>query len=231
MAERDRKTAERRLPLRRQRHSLRMFVTFVLVLLALAVLGWCGWVYAQMRAVGDHDDAHPADAIAVFGAAQYAGHPSPVYHARLDHAVSLYQRQIAPVVITLGGNADERYGLSEGGVGRDYLLAQGIPFDHIVAETESVDTEQQTERLAAIARERGYSRVVVVSDPTHLFRIAALCREQGLPVYTSPRASFGNLSAWDRTARVLHELLSYTAMRLHLQASFARRWMNGKEDL
>ncbi len=216
---------------RGERHRFRAFLMFVVVLGMFAAVGWCGWVYAQMRAVGDHDDAHPADAIAVFGAAQYVGHPSPVYHARLDHAVSLFQRQIAPVVITLGGNADDRYGVSEGGVGRDYLLAKGVPFDHILAETESVDTEQQAERLAAIARERGFKRVVVVSDPTHLFRIAALCREEGLPVYTSPRSSFGNISRWDRTMRVLHEIVSYTAMRLDLRASFIHRWWNGKEDL
>ncbi len=217
--------------MRERGHAGRTFAAFILLLFVVVAVGWCGWVYAQMRAVGDHDDAHPADAIAVFGAAQYAGHPSPVYHARLDHAVSLYQRQIAPMVVTLGGSADDRSGTSEGSVGRDYLLAKGIPFDHIIAETESVDTEQQAERLAAIARERGFQRVVVVSDPTHLFRIAALCRNEGLPVYTSPRSSFGNISTWDRTQRVMHEILSYTAMRLNLQASFVHRWINGKEDL
>ncbi len=223
-----------RLPVRgqgKQGHGLRRF-TLAVCAVALAVAAvWFGWLYLQMRAVGNHDDAHPADAIAVFGAAQYNGHPSPVYHARLDHAVSLFQRQIAPVVVTLGGNGDDRYGATEGSVGRDYLLARGVPYDHIIAETESVDTEQQAERLAQIARERGFRRVVVVSDPSHLFRIAALCEDEGLPVYTSPRSSFGNISRTDRFARVWHEMLSYTAMRLHLQISFLHRWMEGKEDL
>lgn len=197
----------------------------------LLTTGWFGWLYLQIKSVGSHDDAHPADAIAVFGAAQYVGHPSPVFHARLDHAVSLFQRQIAPVVVTLGGNADDSSGKSEGSVGRDYLLARGVPFDQIIAETESVDTEQQVERLSEIARERGFSSVVVVSDPTHLFRIAELCREQGVRAYTSPRSNFGNISEWDRTERILHEMLSYTALRLHLQASFLHRWMVGKEEL
>ncbi len=211
--------------------AFRTFTWCVVIVAVLATAAWFSWVYLQMRAVGNHDDAHPADAIAVFGAAQYNGHPSPVYHARLDHAAALYQRQIAPVVVTLGGSSDDRFGATEGSVGRDYLLAQGVPFSDIIAETESVDTEQQAERLAQISRERGFARVVVVSDPTHLFRIAALCQQQGLPVYTSPRSSFGNISHTDETERVLHEVLSYTAMRLHLQISFVHRWLEGKEDL
>jgi len=200
-------------------------------LILLVAAGWFTWLYVQIKTVGAHDDAHPADAIAVFGAAQYVGHPSPVFHARLDHAVLLFQQQIAPVVITLGGNTDDRSGLSEGSVGRDYLLARGVPFDQIIAETESVDTEQQVQRLAEIARDHGFGSVVVVSDPTHLFRIAELCREQGVVAYTSPRSNFGNISEWDRTERILHEMLSYTALRLHLQASFLHRWMEGKEEL
>ena len=196
-------------------HGTRTFCLWLAGLALVVSAGWFGWLYLQMRAVGDHDDAHP----------------SPVYHARLDHAVSLYQKRIAPVVVTLGGSADERYGETEGSVGRDYLLAQGVPYDHIIAETESVDTEQQAERLAEIARERGFRRVVVVSDPTHLFRIAELCRGQGLAVYTSPRSSFGNISRGAQAERVWHEMLSYTAMRLHLEASFAHRWVEGKEDL
>src|SRR5207253_7248057 len=64
-------------------------------------------------------ELHPADAIVVFGAAEYAGRPSPVYRARLDHAYELFRRGIAPVVITSGGAAADP-NFSEGGVGHDY---------------------------------------------------------------------------------------------------------------
>lgn len=176
----------RRSDRRKRRFSVLGWLVLILV---LAGAGWFIWLYQQIDKVGRVDDAHPADAIAVFGAAQYVGHPSPVFHARLDHAVSLYERQIAPLVIVLGGSSDEHSTQTEGSVGRDYLLARGIPYDHILAETESVDTEQQAERLAEMARSRGLRSVVVVSDPSHLFRIAELCREQGLVVHTSPRSS------------------------------------------
>src|SRR5271155_4066489 len=124
----------------------------ILGLFLIITTVWCVWVYEQIDTVASQDNAQPADAIAVFGAAEYLGHPSPVLHARLDHAVELYKRQIAPLVITLGGGADKDSGTTEGGVGRDYLLANGVPYDRIVAETRSVDTEQQVQRLAAIAQ-------------------------------------------------------------------------------
>ena len=170
----------------------------------------------QINVVASQDDAEPADAIAVFGAAQYAGRPSPVYHARLDHAVTLYERRIAPLVITFGGGADRNSGTSEGSVGRDYLLAHGIPNDQIIAETESTSTAEQASLLAGIAREHDLAHIVVVSDNTHLFRIRELCRREGLEVATSPRPALGRIDRIDLWSRYFHEVVSYTALRLGL---------------
>lgn len=192
---------------------------------------WFAWVYQQISQVASEDQAQPADAIAVFGAAEYSGHPSPVFHARLDHAVELYRKQIAPLVITLGGGGDKDSGNTEGGVGRDYLLANGIPFANIIAETRSTDTEQQVHRLAAIARENNLKYIVVVSDGTHLFRIRELCHSVGLHVYTSPRPTFGNISNYDLATRYFHEMLSYTAWRMHADPAWLHSWLEGKADL
>jgi uncharacterized SAM-binding protein YcdF (DUF218 family) len=116
--------------------------------------------------------------------------------------------------------------MTEGGVGRDYLLANGVPFDQIVAETHSVDTEQQVMRLKEIAQERHLKSIVVVSDGTHLFRIRKLCEAAGLTVYTSPRATLGHIDDYDLTRRYVHEMLSYTLMRLHMNFG----WLHGKGD-
>jgi uncharacterized SAM-binding protein YcdF (DUF218 family) len=202
----------------------------VLPLALLAAIGWSVWVYLQIQAVAEVDEAQPADAIAVFGAAEYSGRPSPVLHARLDHAVSLYRKKIAPLVITLGGGSDKDSGNTEGGVGRDYLLANGIPFGDIIAETHSIDTEQQVHRLAAIAHENDFHRIVVVSDATHLFRIRELCHDAGLEVYTSPRPALGHISSYDMAMRYFHEILSYTSLRLHLNETWMHRWFDGKGD-
>jgi uncharacterized SAM-binding protein YcdF (DUF218 family) len=203
---------------------------WLLALVLLACLGWFGWVYQQMEATANMDNAQPADAIAVFGAAEYAGRPSPVLHARLDKAVSLYNRGLAPLIITLGGGSDKDSGLTEGGVGRDYLLANGVPYNNIIAETQSIDTEQQVQRLAAIAAREHLRHIIVVSDGTHLFRIGLLCRRAGLDVYTSPRAPLGHIDDIDAAERMIHEMLSYTALRFDLHISWLHRWLLSKAD-
>lgn len=216
---------------KRRKSSLagRLFRDLVILCL-LITAGWFGWVYHQIQTTAQVDNAQHADAIAVFGAAEYAGRPSPVLHARLDKAVSLYNRDIAPMIVTLGGGSDKDSGKTEGGVGRDYLLAQGVPFDHIIAETQSFDTEQQVARLKEIAEREHFNKIVVVSDGTHLFRIQLLCERAGLEVYTSPREVIGHLDDIDATERILHEILSYTALRFNLHISWLHRWLEGKGD-
>ena len=211
-------------------HRLRRFLLRVFGLVLLVALLWTAWVVHRINQVASEDQAQPADAIAVFGAAEYNGRPSPVYHARLDRAVTLYDRQIAPWIVTLGGGADRDSGKSEGGVGRDYLLAKGVPFSAIIAETRSDDTSQQAELLAEIARNQGFRHIVVVSDGTHLFRIQALCAREGLDVYTSPRPALGHISTLDRWQRYEHEVVSYTGVRLGLDRTRALRWAEGKSE-
>ncbi len=218
-----------RRPSLRPRRRLYLVRRLLAVLLIVA-LGWSVYVYQQISKTASQDEAVPADAIAVFGAAEYAGRPSPVFHARLDHAVDLYQKQIAPYVITLGGGSDKDSGNTEGGVGRDYLLARGVPFTSILAETRSIDTEQQVHRLAAIAREHDFKHIVVVSDATHLFRIRELCEDAGLDVYTSPRPAVGHISNYDMFLRYVHEILSFTSLKLDLHGSWLHRWLEGKGD-
>jgi uncharacterized SAM-binding protein YcdF (DUF218 family) len=213
-----------------RRRSSSHWLRNLFLLCLLAVLGWSFWIYRQIDAVAHVDEAQPADAIAVFGAAEYSGRPSPVLHARLDHAVALYRKKIAPLVITLGGGSDRDSGNTEGGVGRDYLLAKGIPFANIIAETHSIDTEQQVHRLAAIARENSLRHIVVVSDATHLFRIRELCRDAGLDVYTSPRPALGHIDSFDLAMRYFHEILSYTSLRLHIDESWMHHSIEGKGD-
>lgn len=185
--------------------------TIAAVALAAVVL-WVFWVHSQIRYYAAQDQARPADAIAVFGAAEYDGRPSPVLRARLDHGLVLYQQGIAPLIITLGGGSPADLH-SEGGVGRDYLMAHGVPRAAIIAETESNNTEQSVKRLVVIARANHLRRIVVVSDGTHLFRVHALCSSMGLDVLTSPRPEARQLPFELRMKRMTHEILSYTFWR------------------
>jgi uncharacterized SAM-binding protein YcdF (DUF218 family) len=204
---------------KRRNRALRVFAGLFLILL-VGFLAWCCWVYVQIENYAGLDQAAPSDAIAVLGAAEYDGEPSPVFKARLDHAHELYERGIAPLIITLGGTSTLAGAggadLSEGAVGRDYLISLGIPETVIIAETESRDTEEQAHRIAVIARTNGLRRLVVVSDGTHLFRIHEICAADGLDVLTSPRTRISVGGGRAEAERIAHEILSYTAWRLRL---------------
>jgi uncharacterized SAM-binding protein YcdF (DUF218 family) len=158
-------------------------------------------------------EVHRADAIVVFGAAEYSGHPSPVYRARLDHAFDLYRRGVASVLITTGGAAGDPH-FSEGGVGRDYLMRRGVPERDLVAETQGRDTAQSAVRVAGIMRANGLHSCVAVSDAYHVFRIRKLLEHEGMgPVYVAPRPDSRPHSVLQRTVAVLREASSYLLWR------------------
>jgi len=195
--------------------ALRFLLIYLFAVAFLAALGWCIWVYTQIEHYAYVDQAAPADVICVFGAAEYGGRPSPVLRARLDHALALYEHGIAPVIVTLGGSAPgDSY--SEGQVGQAYLMANGVPEEAIIAETQSRNTEEQALRIVAIARTNGYHIVVIVSDPTHLFRVREICAREGLQVLTSPRQQTSPVGSSSEWQQVWHETVAYTLWRLHL---------------
>lgn len=189
-----------------------LFLLFLALL--LGTLTWCRWVYVQIETYASQDHAAPSDAIAVLGAAEYDGKPSPVYRARLDHAWSLYHRGIAPIIITLGGPGGDQF--TEGAVGQEYLMSLGVPEEAIIAETESRNTEDSARRIAVIARANNVHRLVIVSDGTHLFRIHAICAADGLDVLTSPRPRVPVEGGSDEMERIGHEIISYTLWRMDL---------------
>ena len=155
---------------------------------------------------------HRADAIIVFGAAEYAGRPSPVYRARLDHANDLFRKGLATVVITTGGAAaDPTY--SEGGVGHDYLMHRGIPESALIAETQASDTAESAERVAVIMRVNHMKSCVAVSDAYHVFRIRKMLEHEGLEVYLSPRPDSRPRSVVQRSMAIAKESASYLLWR------------------
>jgi uncharacterized SAM-binding protein YcdF (DUF218 family) len=186
----------------------------LLTALAAAALLWCRWVSLQIDRYTVLDQAAPSDAIVVFGAAEYDGRPSPVYRARLDHALQLYRRGIAPLIITLGGNGGDQY--TEGAVGREYLVGMGVPESAIIAETQSRNTEESARRISVIARVNNLRRMVIVSDGTHMFRIHEICAAERLNVLTSPRPRVPVEGGSKSFSRIAHEILSYTFWRLRL---------------
>lgn len=166
---------------------LRWALRVGLAALALLVV-YVGVTFVQVWQASRQDEAESAQAIVVLGAAQYDGDPSPVYQARLDHAVDLYEAGLADVIVTTGGRQEgDRF--SEANAGFTYLLANGVPEDAIRQE---VDGQSSWESLAATARflqTEGIDDVLLVSDPYHSFRLSQIAGEIGLDAHVSPTSS------------------------------------------
>jgi uncharacterized SAM-binding protein YcdF (DUF218 family) len=197
------------------RPLLRHWMLWLVLLASAALIIWLVSICFGIVAGASRQEIHSADAIAVFGAAEYAGRPSPVYRARLDHAFDLFQRGVAPVVITTGGAAADP-SFSEGGVGHDYLMHRGIPDANLIAETQGSDTAQSAQRIGVIMRTNHMHSCVAVSDAYHVFRIRKLLEHEGIEVYVSPRPDSRPRSLWQRAEAVLREAVSYMAWRLRL---------------
>jgi uncharacterized SAM-binding protein YcdF (DUF218 family) len=187
------------------------------LLLVLAVAGvlllFFGITGMRIVMAAAENPVRKADAIVVFGAAEYAGRPSPVYRARLDHAYDLFKQGMAPIVITTGGaGLDPEF--SEGGVGHDYFLKRGIPETALIAETQSSDTAQSAARVANIMRVNGMHTCIAVSDAYHLFRIRALLEHNGVQVEVAPRPESRPRPLIQRFTAVMREAASYLAWKL-----------------
>jgi uncharacterized SAM-binding protein YcdF (DUF218 family) len=186
------------------------------LLLSLAAVGalflFFGITGSRIVRAAAETPAGKADVIVIFGAAEYAGHPSPVYKARLDHGFALFQKGMAPVVITTGGSAQDP-DFSEGGVGRDYLLRRGVPEQALIAETQGSDTAQSAARVANIMRTNGMHSCIAVSDAFHVFRIRALLEHEGVQVELAPRPESRPHHPWERFAAVMREAASYLAWK------------------
>lgn len=195
-------------------HSRGRWLLRLAVLLAAAVTAFLLVTSVRVVQTAALQELRPADAIVVFGAAEYAGHPSPVLRARLDHAFDLFQGGIAPIVITTGGAAADP-SFSEGGVSRDYLMHRGIAEPRLIAETQGRDTAESAVRVAVIMRANGLRSCVAVSDAYHVFRIRKLLEKEGIgPVYVAPRTDSRPRGLLQRMFAVLREASSYLLWRV-----------------
>ena len=158
----------------------------IVVAVIVMALGWAAVVVA-VAVQAAHDQATGADAIAVLGAAQYNGRPSPVFRARLDHAATLYQRGLAPTLLVTGG-VGARDTLNEANVGRSYLLRLGIPDDAVIPLAGGHDTFSSIDQVRRWFDGRDSRRVLLVSDGFHMLRLQIIARRLGLTPYTSPAA-------------------------------------------
>jgi uncharacterized SAM-binding protein YcdF (DUF218 family) len=157
--------------------------------IALAIVGlmfYVAFLSLRIEQQSMVDEAQPADVILVLGAAEYRGRPSPVLRARLDHALELYFRKLAPRILTTGGSGGDPI-FTEGGVGRSYLTQHGVPSEAVIVETEGDSTVESTTMAVEIMHRMELHSVIVVSDGYHIYRVKKMLQARGLTAWGSPR--------------------------------------------
>lgn len=160
---------------------------WVLGLATLLLFVW-GALAISVAVFGSRDEARPADAIVVLGAAQYDGRPSPVLRARLDHALELYHQGTARHLIVTGGvGAGDT--VSEADVAKRYAEKQGVPATAILVERAGLSTLESMAAVADLMQRNRLESVVLVSDPFHMLRLRLLAWRQGIQAYASPTRS------------------------------------------
>lgn len=172
----------------RRRPSLGGLAARLVAFVVLIALLFVATVAVRIWWTARGDDRRPSDAIVVLGASQLDGTPSSIFRNRLNHARALYERGVAPRIVTTGGNQpDDRY--TEGEAGRDWLIDEGVPADAVVAVGEGSDTVTSLEAAGIVFVEQGWSTAVIVTDPWHSFRSRAIARDVGMDAVTSPTRS------------------------------------------
>ena len=166
---------------------LRWALRVALVVVALVVV-YVGGTFVQVYRASHHDGATHADAIIVLGAAQYNGRPSPVLQSRLDHALDLYHRGLAPKVVLTGGRrVGDRF--TEATAGYNYLRANGMPDAALLKEVDGTTTWSSLKAVSRFLLPKGEDKVVLVTDGYHAMRAGAIADDLGFDASVSPSAS------------------------------------------
>jgi uncharacterized SAM-binding protein YcdF (DUF218 family) len=178
----------------------------LILLVAVAGLFLAGYVAYRIWDQGNRDEQRSADAIVVMGAAQYDGRPSPLFAARLDHAIDLFRAGIAPRLIVTGGK-QEGDRTTEAASARDYAIGHGVPAEAILSEDHSRTTLQSIRGVATLMHDEGIRTAVFVSDPSHMLRVLRMASDEGIEGFGSPtRTSPLERDALRRADAIVHEL-------------------------
>lgn len=190
-------------------------ILLLAVVLVLPALAWATYVALQVRTVGEHDDTRPADAIVVLGTHEYSGWPSRAFSARLNHARSLYEEGLAPMVIVAGGDP-EGDSYTEAAAGVRYLEHQGLPPDALLP-VGGDNTYESLREVKALTKREGLETVLLVSERFHMFRSLVMADDLEIQAYASPASTSPTAhNPASRCYYTLREVAAYTAYVLGL---------------
>jgi uncharacterized SAM-binding protein YcdF (DUF218 family) len=176
------------------------------------LLGYLFYVAHKIERQSLIDESQPADVILVMGAAEYRGRPSPVLQGRLNHALLLYLKHLAPYILTTGGAGGDP-NFTEGEVGRAYLVTHGVPAEAIITQPVGSTTVQSIDAAVETMRRMNLRSCIVVSDGYHIYRVKRVLEAEGIKVYGSPRPPGGSLTLTELRLLYLRQAVGFMLWR------------------
>ena len=189
-----------------------MLLRLLVFVMGVVLVSWAASVALVLLAEA-RPELREADAIVVLGAAQYNGRPSPVLKSRLDHAIDLYRRGLAPRLVFTGG-VGVGDTLSEAEVARRYAISRDVPATAILVERRGLSSAESIGAAAVLMRAHGLQRALIVSDGFHMLRLELLARRAGIHPFRAPTPDSPITSPRARWRFVLRESVLFPATAL-----------------
>lgn len=198
---------------------MKRFRRALLCLLA-AVTAYTACTAIAIWRFGNVDQRRRADAAIVLGAGTWNGAVSPVYQARIDHGVWLYQQGYVEKLILTGGYGTGSSRSDAWAAGR-YAVAAGVPEADILLEERSSITQENLEYAKALMDGAGYETAILVSDPLHMKRAMLLAADAGVEAYSSPTPTSRYVTWKTKSKFLAREVFYYIGYQLYRPLAWA----------
>lgn len=164
-----------------QKRGLKKRVWIILTaIIAVGALTGLSVLTAVCVCAGIEYVPEPSDCIIVLGARVWPdGRMSDSLLYRCESALAAWQAGIAPSIIVCGGQGDDEP-MAEAQAMADWLVANGVPADCVLLETESTDTRENLKNARVIMTENGFETAAVCTSDYHLKRALWIARDAGI---------------------------------------------------
>lgn len=145
----------------------------------------------QIVSLSQTEDIKNIDCIIVLGAGIWNEKPSPMLKDRLDTAIDLYNKGLAPKIIMSGDHGQKGY--DEVNIMKEYAIEKGVPSQDIFMDHAGFSTYESIYRAKEIFKVK---KAIIVTQKYHLYRSLHIANSLKLKAYgvgADPRKYSGQI--------------------------------------
>jgi vancomycin permeability regulator SanA len=158
----------------------RVIATVLLVVIVLPL-----YIGGRVWYTANHTEPVKSDAIVVLGAAQFDGVPSPILEARLREAKRIFERDLAPRILTVGSRAPGDR-TTEAASGFSWLVDQGVAKKFVDSIPYGRDTFASTKSYVDVMKKLNLKTAIIVTDQYHCLRAVTMASDLGISATCAP---------------------------------------------